>query len=59
MKTVTISDEQIDEIVVEELKSYYQVVDGDPIITWAIDRVLLDFMTPEDYAIWRREQGNI
>ena len=59
MKTVTISDEQIDEIVVEELKSYYQVVDGDPIITWAIDRVLLDFMTPEDYAMWRREQGNI
>jgi len=59
MKTVTLSDEQIDEIVVEELKSYYDAVDGDPNITWAIDRVLLDFMIPEDYAMWRREQGKV
>jgi hypothetical protein len=59
MKTVTLSDEQIDDIVVEELKSYYQVVDGDPNITWAIDRVLLDFMSREDYAMWRREQGKV
>jgi len=40
MKTLTLSAEQIDEIVIDELKSYYQVVDGDPNITWAIDRVL-------------------
>jgi len=59
MKTVTLSDEQIEEIVVEELKTYYRVVDGDPDITWAIETVLQDFMVPEDYAVWRREHGRV
>ena len=59
MKSVTLSDEQIDEIVVEELKTYYRVVDDDDDITWAIDRVLQDFLVPEDYAMWRREKGKV
>ena len=59
MKTITLSDEQIEEIVVDELKTYYRVVDDDPDITWAIDRVLQDFLTPEDYSTWRRENGKV
>jgi len=59
MKSVTLSDEQIEEIVVEELKAYYRVVDDDPDITWAIDRVLQDFLVSEDYAVWRRENGRV
>ena len=59
MKSVTLSDEQVEEIVVEELKTYYRVVDDDDDITWAIDRVLQDFLVPEDYAMWRREKGKV
>ena len=59
MKTITLSDEQIDEIVVDELKSYYLAVDGDPDTTWAIETILQDFMIPEEYGKWRRENGKV
>ena len=54
-------DNHMDEIVVEELKTYYSAVkdNNDPELTWAIDRVLKDYMVNEDYAVWRRENGKI
>ena len=54
-------DNHVDEIVVEELKTYYNTVEDndDPELTWAIDRVLKDFMVTEDYVAWRKEHGEV
>ena len=48
-----------EEIVVDELKSYYLAVEGDPDTTWAIETILQDFMIPEEYGKWRRENGKV
>jgi len=54
-------DSHVDELVAEELKGYYNTVkdNDDPDITWAIDRVLKDYMVNEDYVAWRKEQGKV
>jgi len=54
-------DNHAEKLVVEELKTYYKLTDvnDESGIRWAIDRVLKDYMTTQDYVEWRRENGKV
>lgn len=50
-----LSDDIEEEVVVYTLMNYYDLLDKDDAdLMWAIDRVLQDFMTVEDYNSWRK-----
>jgi len=50
-----LSDDIEEEMVVCTLMNYYDLIDKDDAdLMWAIDRVLQDFMTTEDYNSWKK-----
>jgi len=50
-----LSDDIEEEMVVCTLTNYYDLIDKDDAdLMWAIDRVLQDFMTTEDYNSWKK-----
>lgn len=54
-----LSDDFEEEIVVQNLMNYYNLVDkSDEDLLWAIDRVLQDFMTTKDYNDWLKSCGD-
>jgi len=50
-----LSDDIEEEMVVCTLMNYYSILDdSDEDLVWAVDRVLQDFMTTEDYNSWKK-----
>jgi len=53
------SDDIEEEMVVCTLMNYYNILDdSDEDLVWAVDRVLQDFMTAEEYNDWRKSRGD-
>jgi hypothetical protein len=51
-----LGDEYEDEIVVVSLMHYYEICDeNDKDLIWAIERILSDYMSPQDFSIWKKE----
>jgi len=45
-----------DEIVVVSLMQYYEICDeNDKDLIWAIERILSDYMSPQDFRSWKKE----
>jgi hypothetical protein len=45
-----------DEIVVVSLMQYYEICDeNDEDLIWAIERILSDYMSPQDFRSWKKE----
>jgi hypothetical protein len=45
-----------DEIVVVSLMRYYEICDeNDEDLIWAIERILSDYMSPQDFRSWKKE----
>lgn len=48
-----LGDEYEDEIVVVSLMHYYEICDeNDEDLIWAIERILSDYMSPQDFSSW-------
>jgi hypothetical protein len=48
-----LGDEYEDEIVVVSLMHYYEICDeNDKDLIWAIERILSDYMSPQDFSSW-------
>lgn len=51
-----LGDEYEDEIVVVSLMQYYEICDeNDKDLIWAIERILSDYMSPQDFRSWKKE----
>ena len=51
-----LGDEYEDEIVVVSLMHYYEICDeNDKDLIWAIERILSDYMSPQDFSSWKKE----
>lgn len=48
-----LQDEYEDEVVVGALMRYYEICDeNDEDLIWAIERILSDYMSPQDFSSW-------
>jgi hypothetical protein len=51
-----LQDEYEDEVVVGALMRYYEICDeNDEDLIWAIERILSDYMSPQDFSSWKKE----
>jgi len=50
-------DDYEDEIVVVTLLNYYRMCSGDEDLQWAVERVLQEFMPPNNFLEWQRARA--